>query len=466
MKKLRKVMALVLVCMLLSACGFGGSGGLGLSSQEKNTVSSGNHSGISATQNGMQTVASSVDLAAMFELPDNVLPNLYDWSQGEASYDGEPSELDGNQVLYYWTEMDIVKEYVAMLQKNGYTLVDEYDEFSGIHSWGLICNEASSAGMLEMMFTDTPCHVSIHWTDSSRHKFTMYVSPDIQVRDTGVRRDGSVADILPQGVSAGAGLVRLADGSYQTSDGRLTTSIGNAMVIRDGTTYNTGARYCISDGGEQLWVEDYYRNEGIFLEFPENSLMEGDLFRREELMRWRPIEESKGSLDGFVYNTTAIAIAHGENWVGPGMNEEYYEALTLRLMYYDKGGDAVFYIYARFQEDGPKEVEALCAVNMANANSTTIEDATILKVGNTVTLKYSHKEHNSKYHTYEWNIIEGDSRVSISYVGDTCDVTALYPGVATVTVTYHYSKEEPDVLTGISRTVDKTISEKYHFVVE
>lgn len=234
----------------------------------------------SGTASSPQTMAQPIDLDQAFALTDSVLPDLYSWADGAATYDDEPGELHGNQVLNYRTDREIIDEYVAMLQNNGYTLIGEYDEFVEIHSWGLTCDAAPNADTLEMKFTEQPCHVSIHWTDSSRRGFTMYVSPDIQVCDTGLRRDGSVVDIRPQGTSAGAGLVRLSDGTYQTSDGRLTTAVGNAMVIRDGVTYNTGARYCLDGDYDQIWIEDYYRNEGIFITSPENYLVEGDLFRR------------------------------------------------------------------------------------------------------------------------------------------------------------------------------------------
>lgn len=134
-------------------------------------------------------------------------------------------------------------------------------------------------------------------------------------------------------------------------------------------------------------------------------------------------------------------------------------------MHYDKGGIAVFYVYARFLDGEPTEIEALCAVDTSDKGGA-IEEATYLTPGSTIVLKYTHQEYGSAYHTYDWAIVEGDDKVSIDATGNSCDVTAIAPGVATVTVTYHYSKEEPDVLTGISRTVDHTIVEEYHFIVE
>ena len=460
-RTIRIIAALLAVLMLLTACG--SKSGKDRDKDRDRDKDKGNQS--SQNSSGPVTLAQPIDLSRAFALPDNVMPDLYHWADGAATYDDEPGELGGNQVLEYRTDREVIDDYIDMLQNNGFTLVDEYDEFVELHAWGLTCDAAPQARTLEMMFTDTPCHVSIHWTDSSRRGFTMYVSPDIQVCDTGLRKDGSVADITPQGLSAGAGLIQVGDSTYQTSDGRLTASVGTAMVIRDGVTYNTNARYVLDGDYDHFWIEDYYRNEVIFIASPANYLMEGDFFRRDDLVRWRPIERSRDSLDGFIYDSTAIAITHDDTCVGPGMNEENYEALTLRLMHYDKGGIAVFYVYARFLDGTPGEIEALCAVDTGNKGGA-IEEATYLKPGSTLVLKYTHQEYGSSYHTYDWEIVEGDDKVSIDATGNTCNVTALSPGVATITVSYGYSREEPDVLTGIPRTVGHTIVETYHIIVE
>ena len=481
-KRIMKITAMLLACLLLlSACGSSAPEATQPAEEDFNSASSFAELTQKAITGGSQTtptapantgsngetVASTMDLEAEYAVPVNAVPDLHYWSCEAAEYRDEPKELDGNQVIYYTTEMEWIQKYVSMLQQNGYTLVDKYEGYKGgCYSWAFTCNAVPNARKFNDIFTETPCHVSIYWTDNNRYKFTMNVSPDLEVCDTGARYDGSVVDVKPQGESAGAGLVRLSDGSYQTSDGRLTAAVGTAMVIRDGTAYNTAARYALDGSSQQIWVEGYYRNEGLFIETPENYLVQGDLFRHYDLRRDNLNELDKGSLDGFNYGGVVTFVACGDKWVNPSYNDPYYDALTMRLMYYDKGGDAVFYVYARFKSGNePQEVEALCAVD-TETNTGTINDATYLKAGNTITLKYTHREFDTSYNVFNWEIIEGADKVSISHVGDTCDVTAKSPGVATVRVTYEYSKEEPDVLTGIPRTVGHSIQEEYHFIIE
>ena len=65
--------------------------------------------------------------------------------------------------------------------------------------------------------------------------------------------------------------------------------------------------------------------------------------------------------------------------------------------------------------------------------------------------------YDSSYEIFRWVIVEGDSLVSLA--GDitkSCMVTANRAGTARVRVTYEYSIEEPDVLTGIPRRKQKT----------
>ena len=413
------------------------------------------------------TVAGEADLSGFNRLPANAVPDLYYWSNGQATYRDEPSKSDK---YYYDYKADeaLIHDYIAMLQNNGFTLVDSYSfsyKGSSFYSWGFCSDAVPDAQRFPLKYKDTPCHVSLYYADS-KGKYTMIVSPDLQVCDTGLRYDGSTVDLRPGGPSAAAGLVQLADGSYQTSDGRLTASLGTAMVLRDGAAYTTNASYKREKGKEVLRVENYYRNEGIYFRVPEYAIVQGDIFTQREIRRWRWNDcTSMDQVDGFNWGTKpALVMPKDTVWLGASYNEAVYEAQTVRVMYYDDGGTAVFYIYSSFRKGEPKEVEALCVVQVEEAGS--MEDATYVKTGNITTVKYTHHEFGTQWETYEWKILEGQDKISINAMGDTCDVTAKSPGVASVQVTYGYSKEEPDVLTGIMRTVGHSMTETYRFVIE
>lgn len=394
---------------------------------------------------------------------DGMVPDLYYWAPGEVAYDRK----SGDHTHYYKTEAAVIDAYVRMLQDNGFTLVDTFSQTykKTFLSWAFTCDAKPDARTVTNQYTDTPCHVTI-WYADKKGKYTISVSEDLVVGDTGLRKDGGNASLAPSGPSACAGLERNKDGSYQTTDGRLKAALGTAMVLRDGTAYITDASYAHEDGDEVLRVENFYRNEGIYFQAPESSLLQGDVFTQRELRRERWHDhKTMQDLAGFRWDTPMLAMPRDGVWLGASKNESVYESQTVRVMYYDKGGEAVFYIYAKFLRGEPQEIEALCVVDTTQANST-IQDATYMKPGKEATVKYTHHENGTSYETYEWEIIEGKDKISIDGVGKTCTVTAKSPGVAKVQVTYGYSKEEPNVLTGNMQTVGHSKTEVYTFIIE
>lgn len=413
-----------------------------------------------------ELVVSEIAVENKIDAPDNAVPELGAWSNGAA----EADRLVDNESPYmkYDVSYEVMKEYLQALQANGFTLVDTYENsYKGdtYLSWGFTCDAMPGAKTIEMQYDDTPCHVTI-WMDDDYDEYTIEISPSLRYYDTGLRRGGSTVNEVISGPSAGAGLLRLADGSYQTTDGRLTAALGNATVIRDGKTYTCDARWMVEKEDERLWVEDYYRSEGIFFEVPKSSLMEGDVLLASDLMRERYYVTEKSGLESYNWHTPMFAIAYNGKWRGPQLNDSDFEAVTVRVMYYQPGGEAVYYIYAKMPYAEPSEVEALVAVSLANSSGGSFSDATRLKVGDTVTVNYSGQEWMPNYEVYEWEITDGAGNVSIDDNVDSCEVTAKGKGVATVKVTYNYGTEEPDVLTGIMRRVGKSKSQTYNFIIE
>ena len=409
------------------------------------------------------TVAGELDFSGYNSVPENALPDLLYWANGAAEYEDEPTTSDGKQVYEYRTSQPVVEEYIEMLCQNGYTLVDSYT-IGDLYSWGLM-SDTVDAVTQPLIFTDNPCHVAI-WTNGGR-TFRVDVPFELEVCDTGTRRGGEARDLAPEGPSASVGLLRLPDGSYQTSDGRLTAAVGTAAVLRDGQPYSCEASLII-DGEreiESLWIENYYRNEGIYFESPEAYLMADDVFRMSDLSRERIYDTDKDSQDAYNWGGCYVSVCHNGEWITPTWNGTDYEALTVRVMYDDKGGDRVYYIYARFSRGEPTEVEALCAVS-SGSKTGSFSDARYLQVGETTTIHYEWEEFGSMYHVYEWEVIEGGNNVVLDGPDNDCRVTAVRPGVAVVKMSYSYTREEPDVLTGAPRDVGHTRTEEYVFVIE
>jgi len=455
MKKFsRSVLCMLLgICMVFSGCG---------ESAGNSTQSTAASQTVPAEPT---TVSGSVELGSVCHVPDNALPDLHYWSGRRIGYADEPL-FDGSNAQYMQygcknaENKELFDKYLESLQDNGFTLVGHYKEYG--ESWGFICDAAPDAETIEQMYVNTPCHVTVY-NDSGIMKFI--VSTDLIVCDTGLREDGYTADLAPQGKSAGAALLRLPDGRYQTSDGRLTAALGTAMVLRDGEDYTAGADY---SKGDTLEIDGYYRNESIFFRAKEGYMLEGDIFTQREMRQWKQFSKEKADQDLYKYSTVAdLSIANNGEWVSPSYSSLTYaemDVCTVRVMYMDEGGDAVFYIYARFFDGEPKEIEALCAVSTADDEGA-FDDATYLNISETTELNYTKREYGSDYHTFDWKIVEGEDNISIDAVGDSCTVTALKSGTAAVKVTYGYSVEEPDVLTGNPRSVSHHKSKTWYFSV-
>ena len=401
------------------------------------------------------------------EIPVDALQDLRYWAEDDTELRNEPSEMDDKQVYDYTSEMDIVEEYVAMLRRNGWTQVDYEEGYKGgTRSWGLTCDAAPGAEKIKQMFTDTPCHLSIHWTDSEHYRVFFYISEDIQVRDLGLRQEGSSVDAGPVGASACAGLERLKDGSYRTSDGRLTAFPGSAMGLRDGQEYVVDVDYENDGQYERIRTEHYYRDEGLKLTFPEDSLMDGDFFQLWDLDIYKAYWEADGKSAGTsLKDYLQVYIAHEDKWTCPGRNDDDYEALTVRVMYRDKGGDMVIYVCGRFDDDEPREIEALVAVDTSLAQGE-VQDVTYLQVGDKITLRYHPPKDSESYVLYTWQILEGDENIWIDGGETTCEVRALDAGSAVIRVTYEYTEEGYDVLTGDPENQPRAATQDYYFIIE
>ena len=452
-----------------------------LSGENRNDTGSSDRteSGVSALPEGSNThredkkpkepelVSEAIQVENVIEVPKNAVPELAAWSDLTAFSDKVITKSDKTVKYNLLGGVEIIEEYIAMLEANGFTLVDEYyfSYKATFRSYALVCDAVPDAEPIKMQYEDTECHVTI-WMAEDEDEYSINISPSLQFFDTGVRRDGTKADEVIAGPSAGAALLRVDEGSYQTEDGRLSAVLGTAMVIRDGVSYTCDARWEVEKEDERLWVEDYYRNEGFLMEVPKNSLMAGDVLQVKNFVRERYYTTEKSSLASYNWHTPFFAIAYDGQWKGPELNGTDFKALTVRLMYYEPGGDAVYYVYAELKDKEPGTVEALVAVDMSVGSGGNFDDATRLSVGDTITLNYSGEVFGSDYHVYDWAVTDGAGNVRMEAVGSSCRVQAVEKGIATVTVTYSYTEEEPDVLTGIMRDAHKSRSQSYNIIIE
>ncbi len=381
-------------------------------------------------------------------------------------YCGGRFELDGGITNFTGSMADkeIVDEYIDMLCSDmNLKLVDTYDfeyKGEGSFSYGL---DYTGTGRVtesrEMQFKDdVECDVCV-WGLFERDKLKLRIGlPDsMELVDLGYRYGGKNEDINPAGASASAGLYKLSDGSFATTDGRLTAQLGEAMIIRDGETIFSDAEYTVEkDKKEYLDISSFYRSESICFQVSYNKNMTGDLYTIEDLRR----DYNSGKPSNYTY-ALAFAVNRDDEWTYPLYKNSDYKDLTVRVMYYEKNVEAVFYIYAEFTSS-PYEIEALCAVDLSNAEiDPSAPQEQTMYMNDTLNITCP-VVYDTRWELFSWKIIEGDSVISLTGdIAQTCTITAKQPGRAVVEVTYSYGVKEPDVLTGIPRSVEKSQTHRY-----
>ena len=418
-----------------------------------------------------ELISEAMDTGNMVDVPDNAFQDLYDWSNGLAFTEDMEDADKSIQYIEYSTPDDIISKYMEMLKQNGFSEAgSSFFQYEGdpFVSWGFNCDALPDARKVALQYEDDmTCHLCI-WS-SREGEYHFEYSSDLTKYDLGLRMDGGTESTSVQGPSAGAGLYRAYDGTYKTSDERLQASVNKAMVLRDGEVYYCDAR-CEIDSekkDEWLWIEDYYRNEGICFKVPMNSVMTGDVFQYNNLVRDHYYNEPDDKTDVYCWEWGGqplfLATVNG-SFVGPEVSDYKFDAITVRVMYYEKNQEAVYYIYAKTSGD-PSELEALCVVSLGNESTQDFDDTIRLSVGDTYTIHFSETVFGATSNVYEWEVTDGDS-IRIDGVTKDCEVTAKEEGESTVTLVYKYTVNSSSILTGLPTTDSKSKKRVYRISVE
>lgn len=423
-----------------------------------------------------EVLAESMDLSSYSQIPDNAIQEFWSWSEGGARVSYSPEKGTG----YWKVTKELVEEYKAFLtEEMGFVLQETGKNSYGV-SYGYTHSEVEAEGTVSdnRLTGKYPLVFSYGGTDNAR----LHINEDVfTVCDMGYRRNGEKEEVKVYGQSAGAALIKTADGIYKTDDGRLQTKLNEAMVIRDGETTVAGATHQIRDAKESLLVEFYYRDEGFYLETPKYYPMTGDIYRVDELVQsdYPYFERDEMEYEEYIGNLTFL-MSHNDVWVGPTHWENPYKQLTVRVMYYEKDVEAVYYIYAKFANEKPGEVEALVAVDLSEKEEqqegTPIEidpdevvklkDGDTMLVGQTGELSYDKRKSGSSYHVYNWSVIDGKGLVALDEENDSCKITAIESGKVKVKCSYSYTVDSTNVLTGNSEKDSKIDSKIYEITIQ
>lgn len=435
-------------------------------------------------------VASPVKADRLEKKPekDNAfIQDLVDYADGRLEYEALKTSDHHNMRSYSGekSEYAILQDYVnLLLQKNPYLqLVEKYElNYSTMFfSYGI--NYTGNVNMgrkINQTHTDNECHMMIYGSiKRSKLEFTIWTPKNLELLDLGYRygKNGQ-EDVSIAGESALAGLYALNDGSFETSDGRLKTSINQAMILRDGVEYTTEATFerDRDDELDRIWARYFYRNETIFFSIPLQTMQTGDIFRLQDvqrenswLLRDNGILDKEGDFTGYNWSDCIfLGVNHGGEWMTPVRNENTpFQDATIRVMYQDEEV-AVVYFYIEFSS-APHTLEALCAVSKTGQKGVDTDEADadyVTYVGQKLDVHFGGTEFGATYNLYQWEIISGESLIALSHEkSETCTLEAKRAGTVRLRMTYRYGKKEPDILTGRETTNPRSKTQEYVIII-
>jgi len=303
---------------------------------------------------GVKNIATQNTQSAAATVPKNGLQELRAWGQGEINAKDKPIDLGDYWVYRYKVSQDVLEEYIDMMEDHGFTLVNTYEQKSfrrTYRSYGLSCDSASNVSTISQMYSKNACHVNI-WQDGT--EWRVDVAKGIQVDDFGIRKDGSIASTQPQGASVNAGIQKKSNGSYQTSDGRLSTMIGGADAI--------------VNGQHKSGQSDWRGTNNITMEVKISKSLSAEIgFEKDKITKGAIYQ--LGSTEEL---PVSFKLINGSKNIGIGQKGAlHFHNVTMRIMALESNNDTVIYLYAepRDTETYPETLELLCAINTSPKSS-------------------------------------------------------------------------------------------------
>lgn len=446
-------------------------------STDSSSEDSQSNGSVSTAEKTLVTEALSSDSGSLSKPVSDAMDLLYyaqqEMTLGDASASGTSMVRDfkGNAADY-----DVLCAYVELLcDKYDFELVADphYKEGSTYTFIEFVLNYTGSKNMtgsgIKGVYTDNVGDVMIY-AEIKRDtlKGAMWYDSALEPGNDGYVYGSSSGGSSYIGDSFAAGLYRLADGSFQTTDGRLTAAVGEAMMITDGssTTYESDYIYDNDDNRQEIYVENKYGTEQQVVYIPTTVTLATDqiydssyfIIESNWATNTRGIESK---IPPYTW-TAMFACLHDGNYIYPvrGLSGVMTD-VNMRVMYVDES-IAVFYTCAQFESE-PYEVETLIAVpiGLDTVAENQPDGEYTISVGSYVDISGPY-EYDTGYDLWSWEFVYGDSLATLTGENaQICRITGTSAGEIRVRVTYSYSVKEPDVLTGIERSVSHSTSQEF-----
>lgn len=276
---------------------------------------------------------------------------------------------------------DAVEEYINFLCSGGmnFKLADKhYEDFRGQST----ANSKKVFAAWALNYTGTASveqKCSTAFIDGEKYALTVYYtieygkiegvlewSVSLESTDLGFRAGGKIVNVAPGGKSVSTGLIRKADGTYETSDGRFSASLNEAVIIKNGRMQKGTLEYEDNSpkGGDCLRIFDSNAKKLMCVVFPKSGIQKTGMLLGYNAL----LQEYQFPLSGDPYGDlgedTEIYQYIGTKWLTATYSDSPCKDMTFRVVYYNKAEKvAVYYIYAHFTE----ETEALCVVDLSKA---------------------------------------------------------------------------------------------------
>ncbi len=195
------------------------------------------------------------------------------------------------------------------------------------------------------------------------------LSSDYIFRDLGYRYNAPKVAVTPSGESAGAGVIRKGN-TFSTTDGRLSCELGNATILKSGSSFTSAVKYKnISGKNDTFLANGFNGDEAIGVKIPTEEAEKCDIYIKYD-MDGTSVSRKYFSTVLPAETTEIYYSRNGETfWEYPNPNNPAVKDATLRVMYYD-GEIAVYYVYI----DVDEPIELFGAVSLKQEEPETQEN--------------------------------------------------------------------------------------------